>query len=42
MVKMNTHEKAVASSDGRRDVDFEVTMKMGEMMDEEKIGRLWE
>ena len=34
---MNTHEKAIASIDGRSGVDFEVTMKMGEMMDEEEL-----
>ena len=34
---MNSNKKAVTSSEGRRDVDFEETMKMGAVMDEEVV-----
>ena len=34
---MNSNEKAITSSEGRRDVDFEEAMEMGAVMDEEVV-----
>ena len=35
VVEMNSHEEALTSSDGRRERDFEVAMKVGTMTCEE-------